>query len=39
VICTVDGHFYEPGVIAFCNRYGIRIMNDVELLYILRQEM
>jgi len=39
VICTVDGHFYEPDVLAFCTRYGIQIMDDVELLYVLRQEM
>jgi putative PIN family toxin of toxin-antitoxin system len=38
VICTVDRHFYEPNVLQFCSRYGIRIMDDVELLRILRQE-
>jgi putative PIN family toxin of toxin-antitoxin system len=39
VICTVDRHFYEPNVLEFCSRYGIRIMDDVELLRILRQEI
>jgi predicted nucleic acid-binding protein len=39
VICTVDRHFYEPNVLQFCSRYGIRIMDDVELLRILRQEI
>jgi putative PIN family toxin of toxin-antitoxin system len=38
VICTVDRHFYEPNVLQFCSRYGIRIMDDVELLRTLRQE-
>ena len=38
VICTVDRHFYEPGVLGFCSRYGIRIMDDVELLHDLRAE-
>ncbi|MGC1722312.1 MAG: hypothetical protein WA746_25280, partial [Isosphaeraceae bacterium] len=32
VICTVDRHFYEPNVLQFCSRFGIRIMDDVELL-------
>jgi predicted nucleic acid-binding protein len=39
VICTVDRHFYEPNVLQFCSRYGIRIMDDVELLRTLRQEI
>jgi len=37
VLCTVDRHFYEPNVIAFCYRQGIQLMTDVELLHFLRQ--
>ena len=37
VICTVDRHFYEPNVLAFCSRHGIQLMTDVELLRALRQ--
>lgn len=37
VICTVDKHFYEIPVLSFCSRYGIRLMNDVELLQAIRQ--
>ena len=36
VICTLDRHFYEPNVLAFCSRYGIQLMTDVELLHALR---
>jgi hypothetical protein len=38
VTCTVDRHFYEPNVLEFCSRYGIQVMDDVELLRILRQQ-
>ena len=37
VLCTVDKHFYEPNVLAFCFRQGIQLMTDVELLHFLRQ--
>ena len=36
VLCTVDKHFYEPNVLAFCSRRGIQLMTDLELLYFLR---
>ena len=36
VICTLDRHFYEPNVVSFCSRYGIRIMGDVDLLREIR---
>jgi putative PIN family toxin of toxin-antitoxin system len=36
ILCTVDKHFYEPNVLAFCTRYQIRIMTDAELLQFLR---
>jgi predicted nucleic acid-binding protein len=36
VLCTLDRHFYAPGVTAFCARHGIRVMKDLELLAELR---
>ena len=36
VIRTLDKHFDEPKVQGFCRAHGIRILNDVELLSILR---
>jgi putative PIN family toxin of toxin-antitoxin system len=36
ILCTVDRHFYDANVLAFCARYGIRLMSDVELLHLLR---
>jgi len=36
VLCTIDRHFYEPNVLSFCSRYGIQVVDDVELLYMLR---
>jgi putative PIN family toxin of toxin-antitoxin system len=38
VICTVDRHFYEPDVLAFCSRQGIQLMTEVELLHALRTQ-
>jgi uncharacterized protein len=37
ILCTVDKHFYEPNVLAFCARHGIRLMSDIELLHFLRK--
>jgi putative PIN family toxin of toxin-antitoxin system len=37
VICTVDRHFYDPDVLAFCARHGIQTMTDIQLLHALRQ--
>lgn len=37
ILCTVDKHFYEPNVLSFCARNGIRLMGDVELLHFLRK--
>lgn len=37
ILCTVDKHFYEPNVLAFCARHGIRLMADIELLHFLRK--
>jgi putative PIN family toxin of toxin-antitoxin system len=36
VICTNDRHFYDPDVLGFCSRNGIRVMSDVDLLHALR---
>ena len=32
ILCTLDRHFYAPGVIEFCRNHGISVMNDIELL-------
>lgn len=32
VLCAVDRHFHAPNVVAFCQRYRIQIMTDLELL-------
>lgn len=37
VLCTGDKHFYEPNVLAFCSRYRIRLMGEVELLHAIRR--
>ena len=36
VICTRDRHFKNPHVQAYCAEHSIRIMNDIELLELLR---
>ena len=36
VISTLDGHFYEPTVLSFCEVHGINVMKDVELLQLIR---
>jgi len=37
VLCTLDRHFYDPEVVAFCRRRGVSVMDDLELLQELRQ--
>ncbi len=37
ILRTVHKHFYEPNVLSFCARNGIRLMGDVELLHFLRK--
>ena len=32
VLCTRDRDFYAPNVIAFCQRYAIDVMDDVQML-------
>ena len=37
MVCTWDRHLYHKDVVAFCGQLrGIAIMNDVELLGVLR---
>jgi len=38
VLCTLDRDFYEPEVIAFCQRHNITVTSDVDLLRRLRAE-
>jgi len=35
VQCTRDHDFYAPNVITFCRRYGVEIMDDVQLIALL----
>ncbi|MBI1354144.1 MAG: putative toxin-antitoxin system toxin component, PIN family [Acidobacteria bacterium] len=32
VICTRDQHLLQPDVLAFCQRRGLRVMSDLEIL-------
>ena len=36
VLCTRDAHFYEAPVLVFCRQNGIEIMDDVQLLSVIR---
>ena len=36
VLCTLDAHFYEESVKSFCAQRSILIMDDVELLRVMR---
>jgi len=36
VICTRDRDLLQPPIIMYCERFRIRIMNDIELLALLR---
>jgi predicted nucleic acid-binding protein len=36
VLCTLDRHFRDPVVVAYCAAKGIRIVGDVELLRELK---
>lgn len=35
-LCTLDQHFYQPEVAAFCSRHRIAVVSDVDLLHRLR---
>lgn len=36
VLCTRDAHFYHESVREFCLQTGIAIMDDLELLQVIR---
>jgi len=36
ILCTLDRHFRQPLVRAYCATYGIRVLTDVDLLVELR---
>jgi predicted nucleic acid-binding protein len=37
VLCTLDRHFYEPEVVAFCRKRAVSILDEVELLQELKR--
>ena len=37
VLCTLDRDFHGVAARAFCEQHGIKVMNDVKLLAILRR--
>lgn len=37
VLCTLDRDFYGVAARAFCEQHGIKVMDDLELLEILRR--
>jgi putative PIN family toxin of toxin-antitoxin system len=39
VLCTLDKHLYQPAVVTYCSAQGIRILNDVDLLALLRADV
>lgn len=38
VLCTLDRHFRQADVRAFCEAHSLRVLSDVELLAELRAE-
>lgn len=38
VLCTLDRHFHQPDALEFCSQHGIAVLNDIELLQVLRKE-
>ncbi|MGP8247469.1 MAG: putative toxin-antitoxin system toxin component, PIN family [Bryobacteraceae bacterium] len=32
VLCVRDRHFYAPNVVAFCRRFGVEVLDDIQLL-------
>ena len=38
VLCTLDKHLVQPGVVQYCTNHGIRVVRDVVLLPLLRAE-
>lgn len=38
VLCTLDRHLQTPEVRQYCSLHGIRVVTDIELLALFRQE-
>lgn len=38
VLCTLDRHLFHADVVAHCRAHAIEIMNDIDLLRVLREE-
>jgi len=38
VICTLDRHFRQQNVQSYCSQHAIRIVTDLELLKLLREQ-
>ena len=38
ILCTFDVHFYSAPVLEFCAIHGIRVVNDVQFIHLLRAE-
>jgi hypothetical protein len=36
VLCTLDRHLHQPGVVAYLAAHGVRVLSDIELLQLLR---
>jgi hypothetical protein len=36
-ICTLDEHFYEAPVVAFCVERGLTVISDLSLLELIRR--
>ena len=32
VLCSLDRHLYQPGVVAYCGAHGIEVMGDIDLM-------
>jgi uncharacterized protein len=35
-VCTLDQHFFESSVVAFCARHDVTVISDLELLHVVR---
>lgn len=38
VLCMRNRHLFHPAVLEFCRQHGIAVMDDLELLSLLRSE-
>jgi putative PIN family toxin of toxin-antitoxin system len=36
-LCTLDEHFTEPAVVAYCSNRGITVISDLDLLRLVRE--